>query len=176
MRFNSKGQAFDVFKLLIAAVIALAMLAILMPILQNLIFNQYGKPGEEAANQIKNFYNRPSDYGQSKEVTFNQQSPTLNAEAIASAAQVGLDQSQICMSLGEFKDSTDFGFSASTRNLILKYTGSQKKVKLGIMCDDGANLEQSLADQGLTDLDLKCIDSGGPSGNQTFCAIVLIAS
>ncbi|HIH33519.1 MAG TPA: hypothetical protein HA227_04700, partial [Candidatus Diapherotrites archaeon] len=47
------GQAFDVFKLLIAAVIAVAMLAILVPILESIGLINISNPSGEAVNLIK---------------------------------------------------------------------------------------------------------------------------
>lgn len=173
MRFNSKGQAFDVFKLLIAAVIAIAMLAILLPILQNLGGILGSDPSKEAANLVKTYNKQVSQYGESKEVTFSNGS-SLNAKSIAAQSEVGFDTSQICLSKGEFEESADFEIKGSSEeaNMILQYSGGSQKAKIGVVCDDGQSISSALEINGLSDItDLSACSIQETA--QKYCVLLL---
>lgn len=174
MNFNSRGQAFDVFKLLIAAVIAVAMLAILFPILQSIGIFVTDDPGKIASDLVSQSRGKPSDYTESKEVVFTPQASSLNAKSIAAQAKQGLDTSQICLSLGDFpEDDSEFSFADVSNNVILKFNGSQKRVKIGVVCDDGGSIQQDLVDHGI-DSEIVCSE-GAPDSDetQTYCVLVL---
>jgi len=173
MRFNSKGQAFDVFKLLIAAVIAIAMLAILLPIVKNLLPPGYSDPTSEAENLIKNNIKYPSNYSESKEVVFTTEK-NLNAKAIAGAGDV-LNSNQLCLSKGDFEEDQDFELQEASNNVILRYKGSTQRAKIGVICDDGESLSTDLQDYAQNvgaSYDMTCV-GGEPSGAKTYCVLIL---
>lgn len=57
LMFGNKGQAFDTFKLMIAAVIAVAILGILLAILSGIIF-----PGQDPATMMKQQLQQATQY------------------------------------------------------------------------------------------------------------------
>lgn len=139
--FSSKGQAFDVFKLLIAAVIAIAILTILLPIINQVINIGQLVPNEEAAKLLKNV--GIAEDRTTSDVTFSSQNPTLNATTIAQ--QTGkYTGDQICVSKGDFENSPDF--EGPTATGVIRYVGtSPLSAKLTVMCDRANRLEDSLS-------------------------------
>ncbi|MDO8647876.1 MAG: hypothetical protein Q7R70_05700 [Candidatus Diapherotrites archaeon] len=177
MRFNSKGQAFDVFKLLIAAVIALAMLAILIPILKiNITAND---PGKAASDLVKSNYDKYSEYSTSQEVLFNSSASSLNLKSIATQSK-NISATQLCIGMGDFEGSEEFSLDGTSGNVVLKYTGtSQKRATIGIICDDAKSLEGDLTNQSITPGTMKCGngDSEPPSeSSETYCILIMKAA
>ncbi|MDO8537669.1 MAG: hypothetical protein Q7S21_02185 [archaeon] len=172
MSFGQKGQEFSVFKLLISAIIALAILAVLMPIIGSIFLGFGTNPNDEAVTQIKNLYNKPSQHVLTKAVTFTQASGGLNAKSIATGTQL-LSQSQLWLGTGDFGEG-EFALSASGG--IINYTGSgSKSVKLSIMCDAGKDIDTDLTENGLADIKPTsdpptACDS---TSNETCCIILL---
>ena len=147
MKLNQKGQAFSVFKLLIAAIVALAILAILLPILKIPAFG--ANPNDEAVSQVKTLYNSPGEYRLSKAVTFSTQScsPSLNAKSIAQQSQL-LSTEQIWLDRGDFASGEQFVLSNDGSIVSYNASGS-RQVKLGVMCDSSSEIEDSLNSQGI---------------------------
>ena len=144
-KMGQKGQEFSVFKLLISAIIALAILAVLMPIIGSIFLGFGTDPNDEAVTQIKNLYNKPSQHVLTKSVTFRQ-GTELNSKSIAQGTQL-LSQSQIWVGLGDFV-SGDFALSSGGKNI--QFTGSgSKSVKLSIVCDVGKDIDDDLQVNGL---------------------------
>ncbi|MFH1751628.1 MAG: hypothetical protein ABH821_01670, partial [archaeon] len=91
---NEKGQAFSTFKLLIAAVIAIAILTLLMPIIVDLGGFTTIEPDSEASSQLKSYVGRPGRYYLTKDVTFSKED-SMVAKSIAKGTGI-IEQSQIC--------------------------------------------------------------------------------
>jgi len=164
-----RGQAFDVFKLLIAAVVAIALLAVLLPIIYNIIMIGQNKPTETAVSLVKDSYNKPSLYQSTDNVTFNE-SDSLNAKTIASSSRI-LTEDQVCVSAGELSGDPNFSDGA---NGIVQYSGkSAKTVKLGIVCDIGKDVLNDFSQYGLDPSLIPSSCSACTSGNQTCCVILI---
>jgi len=171
MKFDSKGQAFDVFKLLIAAVVALAMLAILIPMLT--LNWGLSDPQKEAVNLITKQERLPSQYGEKQDVIFTNKME-MTAKAISENASAGLPSEQICFSKGDFSESEDFVIEggSGSGNVILRYVGTTQKANIGVICDDGESIEGDLTDRGL-ESEISCGSGESPSGPSTYCVIIL---
>ena len=131
--YNSKGQAFDVFKLLIAAVVAIAILALLLPIITNL--NIFGKndPTTEARTVIKSIGTHKANSVTSQEVIFKQ-GTALNARSISDGSGGLVSVEQICLSAGDFIDDDSWETTDNMR--VVRYNGSTSKtVQLLVICD-----------------------------------------
>ena len=98
---NQQGQAYSTFKLLIAAIVAMAILAILIPIIMNVIGLIKASPQDEAKSLLSDLVGAPGALKHTKEVVFESDS-VLAASALAERLPLAKDQ--ICMSTGEFEE------------------------------------------------------------------------
>lgn len=133
-----RGQAFDVFKLLIAAIIAVAILAILLPILSRIIFFGQSDPNDAAATLIKN-----ANLGQLKtteEVLFSKDNAGLISKTIAEKTG-SLSRDQVCVSAGDYADETNKFQQVNEQ--VVNYLGTTNlSAKLSILCDRGTDLQE----------------------------------
>ncbi len=174
---GSRGQAFDVFKLLIAAVIAGAILLILLQIIGGLGPIGTQDPNEIASNQVKGKINNPG-LAVTVDATFSRDNPSIVAKTVASKA-VGLSANQICVQVSpnapnfsNFKVDNDFS--------IVQYTGQfSQQVKLLVICDRKDELAPSVAKYGY-DADPykleKVADCGGETASDyaTVCLVAVV--
>ncbi len=138
---NAKGQAFDVFKLLIAAVVAAAILLMLLSILNQDIFNPNQDPNQIAIKAVKDLKNQRGSPQFLDNVTFKN-GATLIASAIADKSD-GLSTNQVCvLKSDKAANSTNFTNPTSSaqgkiaQGKIIKYIGSSaQKTRLLVMCD-----------------------------------------
>lgn len=169
---DSKGQAYSAFKLMIAAVVALAILGILMGILQTLPNMTQSQPSPAAIDlikQAKNQYATPLV----KAVTFSSKDKIINGKTVAGSSG-GLSQDQICMSLGDAPENDSSGFSliAGSKNHIIQYNGSTNKdMEIVVICD--RTLDE--LDEDLTNFnyDMPSECGGDMCETGTCCAIIL---
>ena len=148
---NQKGQAFDVFKLLIAAVVAIVILTILLAVI-NQIGGGIGKnrPDDAAGKLIGALVVAKSSVQTSDIVEFSSNNPQLFAKAVAEVSKYAVSTDQICISAGAFKDDDDW---ENTSPRVVKYKASSpKKAKIAGICDAGNELIQDLTDQGEEDM------------------------
>ena len=148
MFFNNKGQAFDVFKLLIAAIVAVAILVVLLPLLvpPTLPGND---PVGEARTIIKDLATKHALPRTSQPVIFNP-NLSINARGIAEGSSGAVSEESVCVSPGDFSDNEDTWEidSAGIRNRVTYKGTSAKKVALHAICDTG----KRIAGVGLEDL------------------------
>jgi hypothetical protein len=143
---KQKGQAFSVFKLLIAAVVALSILAILIPILDSITDIGLNNPNEEAGDRVKALFSSPGEHIKSNTVTF-QPETSLNLRSIAERSGV-ISAEFLCLNKGDFKSSPSFEYvplyasgGTDVQAERIKYNGSSNlKAKLSIICDNGDRL------------------------------------
>jgi hypothetical protein len=162
---NEKGQAYSTFKLLIAAIVAMAILAILIPIIMQVMGLITANPTDEAKQVMSALIDSPGSLKTTKNVTF---SPESDLTGSALAERLAISQDQICMSTGQFEsvDADESGFqclgcddSDSSQHRIIYHGQSDKVVKIAIVCnrwtDDSGNdgLAADLEDYGLDDFD-----------------------
>jgi len=174
MAINQKGQAFSAFKLLIAAVIAVAILGILMPILSQVTGIITKAPGEEISMVLANQVGNPGNYTVTNEFTFK---PNEGVSTMALAAGTpGLSADQICLSLGEGKggwdDSSNFVLTAGDEMQNVQWTGAANQTaRAGILCaGDGETAEDALGTYGKDAADIDCPDACEDSR----CCIVIL--
>src|SRR3989344_1875933 len=95
MKVNFKCQAFDVFQLLIAAVVAGAILLVLLQTLKLIPSIGSQTPNDKASDAVKGQVNTLGVVNTYKDVTFNPQQ-SLVARTIASASG-SLSPDQVCV-------------------------------------------------------------------------------
>ncbi len=170
---DERGQAFDVFKLLIAAVVALAILAVLWPIIQNLVLPGQDDPNQAAANDMKNSVIGVLHTTQTP-VTFKKEG-VLSAKAIAQATQQ-YSPDQICLVTGDYEGEPIFeklsGTTGGSSYDIIRYAGSAaKQVKLSVLCDTGEDLDNDLQNAGIENWSASDCECSG--GGDKCCIVAL---
>ncbi len=148
---NSKGQANSVFKILIAAVVAGAILMILMNTL-NFIPSIGGEdPNSSATNLVKSNINS-AGLPEFVEVTFNKDN-SLNSRTIASKSKV-IDKERVCVMVSKSAPNYDAFEDMGGDHLVVQYAGSYSvKTRLMVVCDAGDELEDSIDAYGYGDTD-----------------------
>ena len=136
---DNKGQGFEVFKLLIAAIVAGAILAILLPLL-NIDFTGRD-PATVAAEKIKEGITLPGTPIYTDSVSFKR-NQSLVASTLADKSRQ-LNQDQVCLSKGDLGSDPTFEELDAKQ---ISYTGTGKSVKMAVLCDSGREIEQSATD------------------------------
>ncbi|MCD6246810.1 MAG: hypothetical protein J7J87_00035 [Candidatus Diapherotrites archaeon] len=142
---DNKGQGFSTFQLLIAAIVAIVILIILLAILRVIPgISSTGDPVQAASDKLKDASTKLSQHFKTDIVTFDKGS-AMTAKAIVKSAEVGLQENQLCLSLGDYgSDTTDAwggGVENGEENQI-RYSGTaSKNVRLSVLCDVGTELE-----------------------------------
>ncbi|HLC78924.1 MAG TPA: hypothetical protein VJG83_00705 [archaeon] len=150
IRLNSKGQGFDVFKLLIAAVVAGAILLILLQTLQILPNIGSQNPNNAASNAVKSKINEPGLPQILDNITFSN-GDSLNAKTIAQQSRA-LAPEQVCVMLSESAPNK-INFDDKEQNgEVVEYKGSfSQTTRLLVMCDRASELQGSLSSYGYDD-------------------------
>ena len=166
---GQRGQAFDVFKLLIAAVVALAILGILFGILRNVIVGVQTEPQQKAIEFVKSSINSVGELKVTDAVTFSA-GKSLNARAIAFETR-GLSEDQVCVSTGDVSSEQEI-FKEEADGQIIVYKGkADRAMKLAVLCDYGTKLEDTLRSYNRgEDWKLNC----GCTQNDDRCCLVAI--
>jgi hypothetical protein len=153
-------------------VVALAILVLLLNILGGISIFNTQNPSEEAVNLIKSQINSPAELRTSGNPVTFRKDDSLNVKAIASRSGV-LTQNQVCVSKGEHEDTSEFEWPGD-EGKILKFNGSQLRVRLSVICDTGTELQDDLESNGL---DGSWLDNDACQSltelNQTACVIAL---
>jgi len=135
---KQKGQAFSTFQLLIAAVVALALLGVLMPMIigTSPINNS---PGDAAQQLAKGQINSSGSLNYTAKLKFKE-GDSISAPGIADGLDVDRDQVYVMVkedlvSNGTFSNPADAGYKQTT------YKRSTKAdYKIGIICDNKSYL------------------------------------
>lgn len=140
---DSKGQGFDVFKLLIAAIVAVAILMILMNILNPIPPLTVNEPGKAAVESVKAGINNTGLPKLTETVTFSQQT-SLNARTIAE--QTGaIGENQVCVI--KTQNVPNYRQFSENNGRVLIFEGSAKQqAKLLVVCDRQNKLDGTIAD------------------------------
>ena len=153
---NQQGQAYSTFKLLIAAIVAMAILAILIPIIMNVIGLIKASPQDEAKSLLSDLVGAPGALKHTKEVVFESDS-VLAASALAERLPLAKDQ--ICMSTGEFEEDDEAGFEclgcdSDTTHRIVYHGNSDRVARIAVVCNVNlTELEDDIDAYGLEDFD-----------------------
>lgn len=168
MTLNSRGQEFDVFKLVIAAIVAVAILGVLLSIMGGLVLPG-SEPGPEITRVVKSLINAPGQPGKTNPVTFKQ-GTALTAAAIA-VGTGSLGEDQICFSTGDFGED-QFEVSSDGRVLSYKRT-TDFTARAQVICAAGDSLEEWVTTTYTLDWDLgSCTDRCMNSDVKDTCCIV----
>ena len=143
-KIDYKGQVFSTFQLLIAAIVAIVILTILLGILGLLPFPFFQEdPIKAARDSLTNAYSQKTTLINTGPVTFDPGKIML-ARSIVVDNDVGIDEKQLCLSLGDFSQDTE-AWSSNSDGSRIAYKGSvPKKVKLSLLCDVGESLKDTL--------------------------------
>ncbi len=136
---NQEGQAYSTFKLLIAAIVAMAILAILIPIIMQVMGLIKADPMNETKSLLSDLVGSPGAVKRTKEVVFSPDS-VLAASALAERLPISADQ--ICMSTGKFEEDDEDGFEClncdgdpdKTQRIIYKGNGDIT-AKIAVVCN-----------------------------------------
>ena len=136
---NNKGQQFEVFKLLIAAVVAVVILTLLLTIIGRInIFGQ-GNPQDEAGKIVDALTPTRAVPRTSDQVIFNSNDGISN-RGIASKTRGSLSDEQVCVLKGDFSDPDDARFQYVPGKSVI-YTGSsQQNAVVMAICDTGSEM------------------------------------
>lgn len=172
---NNRGQAYSTFQLLIAAVIAMAILVILIPIIMQVMGIITSDPTDETKRMLSNAVDNPSAIQYTPDVAF-EPGDALSAQAITE--RTGIAKDQVCMGALDFGDEDeedDFEVLKGEFSHRILYHGSgTKTVKIAIVCNVSfKDLDDDINDYSLDDkIDMDaCQDICEDRG--TCCAVVL---
>jgi len=178
MGINQKGQSYSVFKLLIAAIVAVVILGILLQILGIIKIFPTSDPTTEAASLLQRMADTTSSvHISSQPVQFDSEVSNLNVRAVTSATEGVVQEDQLCIYPGEFEG--EGYFSSVDDGSAINYTGNLSSVNVGFkgICDRGSALNETLAtlvsDQTLSDAAEKCPCSEETNSGKC-CVIVLV--
>ncbi len=130
---NQRGQGFDVFKLLIAAVVAGAILVILMQTLQIIRPLNTQDPNEVAATSVKSAINNIGIPDYVENVTFKKGS-ALRAATIAEKSKA-VSSNQVCVKKSG-STPNESSFLDNDGVAVIEYVGStDQQVRLVVICD-----------------------------------------
>lgn len=135
LKLNKKGQAFSTFQLLIAAVVALALLGVLLPIIMKNV-DIGDNPEELTQRLIKTQIDSIGSLKYTKEATFKN-GDSISGATLANSAN--LDRSEVCVLNPE--GST---FEGDGGKIITYNSSSSLKYKMGVLCDYSDKLEESV--------------------------------
>ena len=168
---NRNGQAYSTFKLLIAAIVAMAILAILLPIILKAINVFQPHPTTEVTTVLNELVERPGTLRHTNEVVFQSDDSIAGASL---ANKLSISKNQICMSKGDFKDDEDFKLLEGDNEHRIQYTGtSPRTVRMALICNvDQEALEEDFDfyDEEVGDYEIDCEVCGE---NSKCCALYL---
>jgi hypothetical protein len=139
---NSKGQAFSVFKILIAGIVALAILGILLPLLGGIATPQ-SDPVNIAQTLVKNNYaNKFTLQKSTQEIVFKQDDE-LSSRGIVEKVPALLPE-QVCVLPGTYDSFFD-----STGSLLTYKSSSPQSFKLVVYCGTSHTIQDDLDERSL---------------------------
>ena len=142
---NQKGQAFSTFQLLIAAVVALALLGVLMPIIMG-NFSIGKNPSDSAQQYAKTQINNAGSLNYTETLKFKKDD-SISATGVADGIDVGRDQVYVIVPddlIDTFEDASGSNYKQTS---YLKSTKADYKI--GVICDYKGELENSLENYNL---------------------------
>ena len=137
---GQKGQQFEVFKLLIAAVVAVVILTLLLTIIGRInIFGQ-GNPQDEAG-KIVDALTPTNGVSRTSEQVIFKTNDGISDRGIASKTRGTLSEEQICVLPGDFADQVPEKFQYNGNGKSVVYVGtSQQSAEVIAICDTGSEI------------------------------------
>lgn len=173
---QEKGQAYSVFKLLIAAIVAMAILGILVPIIMQVMGIITKDPIAETKTLISDLVNNPGTLRHTDAVTF-QPNTALSADSLVE--KTPLSPEQVCFSKGAFEDTEFFQEIGSPVDKLLYTGGSDRTVKIAVLCQRGLGKLEEDMDAYATAQDAEYLRAAllesceCAEATQTCCAVIL---
>ena len=164
---NKTGQAYSAFRLLIAAIVAVAILAILITIIVDIPI-----PGNDiqtvTTQMVQNQLPQPGTIKTSNQVNFASGSNLASSTLVGTS---GLSEDQICLHKGDHVNSA----AIEVRGSSLMNAGQDLQVKVAVSCNRANELMNTLQDYG------EDIEFGGQDGvcncnfdtTQKCCVVIL---
>ena len=172
-KLKEKGQAFSTFQLLIAAVVALAILGVLLPMITKNI-NIGGDITDSINTTLKTQVSNYGNLAYTDEVKVS----SKNTEYVSTSSIIagsGIDSEQVYFDIG--KEVNFFGIGSSetdhTGQTLRMKKPESTKFKFGILCADSADsLESIIGQYGLEESsELEVGYNGFGSENATVCVV-----
>ena len=143
---NQSGQAYSSFRLLIAAIVAVAILGILVTIIMSAMGFITANPLSETKSLLSELVGSPGALKHTPEVVFKPDD-VLAASALAERLPIGKDQ--ICMSTGQFEEDDLGGFKClgcdgDDQHRIIYHGNSNRAAKIAVVCN--VNLDELKSD------------------------------
>lgn len=180
---NQRGQGFSVFKLLIAAIVAVFILTILLQILSIIQPPAQGNPNQEAASKIKSLLSSLGSPEKTQIVTFKNDSPLLSARTIADATGaitpnlICLDVSEDYASGNSFEAANGEIGSFNELGTIIRYTGtSNLATKLWVVCDNAEQIDDTIAAANIVSDIPDCGADSSRHGSKTVCIVSITST
>jgi len=164
---NNKGQAFSVFKILIAAIVALAVLGLLMNIMGLIDFNPSNEPETAAKELVKTAYSNQFSL-KSKVVTFDEEHNIIIPEHITKSGGAPLAPEQVCFCTPIAGSLTQFNGSGCGGQLTYGDGQSglnEREVTLYVVCSDSGvpqAYSETFGGCGASAGDISCYITVGP--------------
>ncbi len=148
MFLNNKGQAFDVFKLLIAAVIAVVILTLLLAIIGRINIFGNADPQTEAGNIVNELVSKRGVLKPSATEVVFKPSSAISNKGISDSTKGSLGPEQICVSRGEFgpgnAEEEDTRFKGVPGKSVIYQGSSSQNASIVGICDTGSEMAQDL--------------------------------
>jgi hypothetical protein len=170
-KFNQKGQAFDVFKLLIAAVVAGAILLILLQVLNVLPPFQKKDPNNIASENVKSQINNLGSPITINDVTFSENA-VVSAKTIAQKSGA-LSKEQVCLLVSD-KVPNYVNFSNDSKDVIIYNGKSTQRTRLVILCDRADEIDETMSSYQYDSKYNLSTDDCEFDGTQTVCIVGVI--
>ena len=174
---DSKGQAYSVFKLLIAAVVAMAILLMLFQVLDAVPGLGNKAPNDAAAEEIQSSINRPGTPVILRNILFDSaQGSSLRAKSIALQSEV-IAPENVCVTTTDSTPNADKFDGTNGRVLVYKGTGVQR-TRLIVVCDRYDAIDEALEEYGYDeDYGIPSVDECTYDGPESakFCLIAIIS-
>jgi len=138
---NKKGQAFSTFQLLIAAVVALALLGVLMPIIMKTLGFAQGDPISTSKQLLQSQIDNPGTLSYTDSVAFTSSKNSLAASGISENTGVTREQIMLLSNdLTEFKANPD----GEPGNVLSYQKTTKGTYKIGVLCDYSDSIEGAI--------------------------------
>jgi len=177
---NNRGQAFSVFQLLIAAIVAVAILGVLFGVMGGIDVGVSGNPKTEIGNALSAVKNG----GQTQTQTFQMKKNDLITSQ--DFEEKGFDTASVLFALEDFEnDDEATGFSVGTEGdkedggfSFVRYMGNTpRNVTASVLCQaTGTRLGNTLAVSGFENVDDGTFDdlcADGDDDIQPCCAVII---
>lgn len=177
---NNRGQAFSVFELMIAAIVAVAILFVLLPILGGITTGGVGGPRDAIGNTLASVSSGGSFTSQ--EFTLTKDTPITSSQF----TKEGFDSRSIIMAVDSrldeqmpnaFKLESDTGVENPGSYTAVVYTGNQSlSLKARVICEStGTTLQTTLnLIEGSVVVDADPEEHCGSEGEFSPCCLVIL--